>query len=125
MQAEVHLNTFSEEVYHTPAPFVVAIPSRWDALNQAEKGLLEKILGALKLSLHHVRILETQQLDIAAWVDAPSKVIAFGVHAPGVAKNEVHYIQSTKFIVTATLAELEPDAEGKKKLWGALKVLNQ
>lgn len=114
-------NTFQEELYVIPSKPVVAIPSLWDAIRENEKILLEKILASARLTPNHVSIISTSKLDVVQWKDRPSRVIAFGIDAPGLSKHDLIEIQGIKLIVATSLAELDTDNEAKKKLWNSLK----
>ena len=121
---DLFLHTFQEELYVTPARTVVALPNPWNEIRESEKLLLDKILGLAQLSLNHVKVVVTSKPDVVKWEERPSRVIAFGLDAPGLSQNEVLEIQGIKLIVTSGLAELENADKGtKKKLAEALKVL--
>jgi DNA polymerase III psi subunit len=113
--------TFQEELYSIPPKPVVAIATPWSALSEAEKALLDKILGAVKLSLNHVSIITTAKLDVLKWTDKPSHVLAFGLEMTGFNLYEPFEVQGIRVILSAKLSALDQDKEGKQKLWGGLR----
>ncbi len=114
-------NTFQEELYSIPPKPVVAIAALWNTLSETEKALLDKILGAVKLSLNHVSVITTSKLDVLKWTDKPSHVIAFGLEMTGFNLYEPFEVQGIQVILSAKLSALDQDKEGKQKLWGGLK----
>ena len=118
---EIIESTFQEELYSIPPKTVVAIPTPWKSISDAEKALLEKILGAVKLSINHVKVVHATQLDVLKWPDKPSHVLAFGLEMTGFSLYEPFEVQDIKLIIAPTLSALETDKEGKQKLWAGLK----
>jgi DNA polymerase III psi subunit len=114
-------NTFGEELYSIPPKTVVAIATPWHTLTDADKLLLEKILSAVKLTLNHVQVIHANQLDVLHWVNRPKQVLAFGLALPGIAPYEPFELQGIQVILAPGLSQLDPDKEGKQKLWGGLK----
>jgi DNA polymerase III psi subunit len=118
---EIIESTFQEELYSIPSKPVVVIPTPWKSISDAEKALLEKILGAVKLSINHVKLVHTAQLDVLKWQNKPSHVLAFGLEMTGFSLYEPFEVQDIKLIIAPTLSALENDKEGKQKLWAGLK----
>lgn len=118
---EIKESTFPEELYNIPPKPVVAIPTPWKSISDAEKALLEKILGAVKLSINHVTVVHTAQLDVLKWTDKPSHVLAFGLEMTGFSLYEPFEVQGIKVIISPTLSALDSDKDGKAKLWAGLK----
>jgi DNA polymerase III psi subunit len=113
--------TFQEELYTIPQKPVVAIATPWSAITEPERILLDKILGAVKLSLNHVTIITTSKLDVLKWTDKPSHVLAFGLEMTGFNLYEPFEVQGIKMILSPKLSALDQDKDGKQKLWGGLK----
>jgi DNA polymerase III psi subunit len=118
---EIIESTFQEELYSIPPKPVVAISTPWESISGAEKALLEKILSAVKLSINHVKVVQTAQLDVLKWPNKPSHVLAFGLEMTGFSLYEPFEVQDIKLIIAPTLSALENDKEGKQKLWAGLK----
>lgn len=118
---EIIESTFQEELYRIPPKTVVAISTPWKTISDSEKTLLEKILGAVKLSINHVKVVHTAQLDILKWPNKPSHVLAFGLEMPGFSLYEPFEVQDIQIILAANLSSLDQDKEGKQKLWAGLK----
>jgi DNA polymerase III psi subunit len=113
--------TFQEELYTIPPKPVVAMATPWRDVSAAERVLLDKILGAVKLSLNHVSIITTSKLDVLKWTDKPSHVLAFGLEMQGFNLYEPFEVQGIHIILSAKLSALDQDKEGKQKLWGGLR----
>ena len=118
---ELFAATYPEDVYQIPSGTVVVLNKPWSDISDSERNLLEKILNSVKLSLNHVTIVFSLKPDVASWVNRPQNVVAFGTEIIGLQKNEMMEVQGVKLVATASLEELESDAESKKKLWGALR----
>jgi DNA polymerase III psi subunit len=118
---EIIESTFQEELYSIPPKTVVAIPTPWKSISDAEKVLLEKILGAVKLSINHVKVVHATQLDVLKWNDKPSHVLAFGLEMTGFSLYEPFEVHGIQVILSTNLSALDPDKEGKQKLWAGLK----
>jgi DNA polymerase III psi subunit len=114
-------NTFQEELYAIPPKPVVAITTTWNVLTDSEKVLLDRILGAVRLSLNHVKIITTTQLDVLNWQNKPSHVLAFGLEMPGFSLYEPFEVQGIKIILAPAPSALENDKDGKTKLWVGLR----
>jgi DNA polymerase III psi subunit len=120
-QSAVIEATFQEELYSIPPKPVVAIAAPWNTLSETEKALLDKILGAVRLSLNHVSVITISKLDVLKWTDKPSHVIAFGLEMTGFNLYEPFEVQGIQVILSAKLSALDQDKEGKQKLWSGLK----
>jgi DNA polymerase III psi subunit len=118
---EIIESTFPEELYSISPKPVVAISTPWKSISITEKGLLEKILGAVKLSINHVEVVHTHQLDVLKWPNRPSHVLAFGLEMPGFSLYEPFDVQGIQVILSANLSALDQDKEGKQRLWAGLK----
>jgi hypothetical protein len=115
-------STYNEELYLIKDKTTVILARAWNDIGEPERGQLQKILQALKLSLASVRIIHQDVLDLAQLNPRPDRVIYFGDAVPGLAQYE--YIKSESAIVLAPhLSVLINDDAGKKKLWIALKQL--
>ena len=113
---------YPEELYSVPVRPVVVLSKPWEQTTEAEKILLEKILGLAQLSLRHVKIFPVQNLDLARKQPGIKKIIAFGIDHSGLPENEILDIPETKLIVTSDLISLETaDKETKQKLANALR----
>lgn len=115
--------TYTEELYQISPPTMVAIATPWSDLEEKEIALLSKILGAVRLSLAHVRIIEMTALDLSKWKERPAKLIGFGIKATGIASYEVITTPATQLVMADSLGTLCNDDELKKKLWISLKQL--
>ncbi len=113
--------TFTEDLYLLPLPTTVVINSKWKELGEKEIMLLSKILNSVKLSLAGVRIVEMKSLDLSQWKEKPTRLIGFGVSAPGVLTYEVVTTPNTKLVLADDLMVLFNDDQLKKKLWASLK----
>jgi DNA polymerase III psi subunit len=118
---EIIESTFPEELYSISPKPVVAISTPWKSISNVEKGLLEKILGSVKLSINHVKVVHTSQLDVLKWPNRPSHVLAFGLEMTGFSLYEPFDVQGIQVILSANLSALDQDKEGKQKLWAGLK----
>lgn len=120
-RAEIIETTFQEALYAIPPKPVVAIATSWDALTENEKGLLDKILGSVKLSLNHITVISTTQLEVLKWPNKPGQVLAFGLDLKGFTHYEPFQVHDITVILAPGLSALESDKEGKQKLWAGLK----
>ncbi len=119
---EIFESTYPEELYLIQPRVTVVIAVAWTEVKEAEKTLLSKIVGAVKLSLDSVVIRQQPQLDLSVWTEKPERVLCFSP-AEGLPKFEVLSAQGTSVIVSLPLNELLANDEAKKKLWAGLKVL--
>lgn len=115
--------TFTEDLYVLPALTTVVINSGWNDLKEDEVELLGKILKSVKLSLAAVRIVEMKSLDLSQWKEKPSRLIGFGVAAPGIATYELITTPETQLVLADSLSTLLGEDQLKKRLWITLKQL--
>jgi hypothetical protein len=124
MSYGLNSTTFPEEIYAEKSASLVVLNKPWINVTDSEKVVLEKILGLAQLSLNHVKIITADKLDILQWTEKPRVVLAFGIDAPGLSKNENLDVQGVKLVVTLDLLSLESaDKETKQKLASAIKNL--
>ena len=101
-------------------------------LNPADVELLEKILGAVKLTLQQVEIIEiskSSDMDLSHIFTQKSvnQLISFGVMMSEVnlmlrlTPYQILENKGIKFISGVSLTDLQNDIPKKKLLWGALK----
>lgn len=114
-------NTYNEEVYSIRPRVTVVIGKPWAEVSLQEKELLDKILKAIGFSADGVRIrhqveFRPELLGIA------SLILVFGAKSTELTRNEILSISGTSVVITDPLDSLLGDDEGKRKLWGALKL---
>ena len=101
-------------------------------LNPADIELLEKILGAVKLTLQNVEVIEMSKnsnMDLSHIFTQKSvnQLISFGVMMSEVnlmlrlTPYQILESKGVKFISGVSLTDLQDDIPKKKMLWGALK----
>ena len=101
-------------------------------LNPADVELLEKILGAVKLTLQNVEVIEMSKnsnIDLSHIFTqkSVSQLISFGVMMSEVnlmlrlTPYQILESKGVKFISGVSLTDLQDDIPKKKMLWGALK----
>ena len=90
---------------------------------EEERQLLAKILGAIKLNLDSVRIVEQSQFNLSSWVEKPEIVLCFSPAPDALNKYEVIEVNGASLILSNPLSELTADDVSKRKLWLALKQL--
>ena len=115
--------------YYQPKQKVIILVS---SLNPTDSELLGKILGAVKLDLQSVDIIEldkNQEVNLSQIVTQKSvnQVIVFGIDLSKV-KLDMKLIpyqiienQGVKFIYSDSLTDIQNDIPKKKALWGSLK----
>ncbi len=114
---------FSEEIFLIPAKVTVVIDRPWKLVSSEEKILLEKILGALKLSVDKVSVLNVALTDLELPSDKVEKIISFGVPFSGAPHYEVSSLGPIPMVISDSLDKLLTNDESKKMLWQALKRL--
>ena len=57
-------NLYSEELYSLPPKVLIVISKPWSEIQEDEKTLLGKILGAVKLSLSSVQIINRAEFGV-------------------------------------------------------------
>ena len=115
--------------YYQPKQKVIILVT---SLNPTDSELLGKILGAVKLDLQSVDIIEldkNQEVNLSQIVTQKSvnQVIVFGIDLSKV-KLDMKLIpyqiienQGVKFIYSDSLTDIQNDIPKKKALWGSLK----
>jgi hypothetical protein len=64
-----------------------------------------------------------EKLDLSAWADMPSILVAFVAPPPGVVLNEKISTPTTEMVITEPLEVLLSDEGVKRKFWGAFRSL--
>ncbi len=115
--------------YYQPKQKVVIIVN---SLNPTDSELLGKILGAVKLDLQSVDIIElvkTKEVDLSQVfvLKSVNQIITFGINLSEL-NLDVKLIpyrilekQTIKFIYSDSLSDIQNDIPKKKALWGSLK----
>lgn len=115
--------------YYQPKQKVIIILT---SLNPVDSELLGKILGAVKLDLQSVDIIELAQnksVDLSQIFTQKSvnQVITFGINLSELKLNvsltpyQILEKQGIKFIYSDSLSDIQNDIPKKKALWGSLK----
>jgi DNA polymerase III psi subunit len=113
---------YNEEIYLIRKTTLI-FSEPWEQVAEADKALLEKILQAVKLSLHDVAIVHQQVLDLGALSIQPRKAIYFGKPVNGLVPFEVLVVNGMSLVICPPLSTLHEDSASKGKLWTALKAL--
>jgi DNA polymerase III psi subunit len=115
--------------YYQPKQKVIILVN---SLNPADSELLGKILGAVKLDLPSVDVIEldkNQNVDLSQAFTQKSvnQVITFGINLSKVNLDvkltpyQILENQGIKFIYSDSLTDIQNDVPKKKALWGSLK----
>lgn len=115
--------------YYQPQQKVIIVLNK---LNQADGELLGKILGAVKLDLSSVDIIEVAQskaVDLSQIFVQKSvnQVVVFGINLSelnlevALIPYQIFEKQGIKFIYSESLSDIQNDIPKKKALWGSLK----
>jgi DNA polymerase III psi subunit len=115
--------------YYQPKQKVIIILT---SLNPADSELLGKILGAVKLDLQSVDIIEldkNQEVNLSQIFIQKSvnQVVIFGINLSKVSLDikltpyQILEKQGIKFIYSDSLTDIQNDIPKKKALWGSLK----
>ncbi len=115
--------------YYQPKQKVIILVT---SLNPIDSELLGKILGAVKLDLQSVDIIElvkNQKVNLSQIFTQKSvnQVITFGIDLSKVSLDvklipyQIHENQGIKFIYSNSLSDIQNDIPKKKALWGGLK----
>lgn len=115
--------TYLEEVYAFSPSFVVVLDKPWDAQPEANREALAKLLAAVGHRPDSVRMVCQEKLDLSAWADMPSRLVAFVTPPPGVVLNEKISTPTTEMVITEPLDVLLSDEGVKRKFWAAFKSL--
>ena len=114
-------NLYSEELYNIPPKVLIVISKPWCEIQEAEKTLLRKILGSVKLSLSSVQIINRVEFgldDFNAY--GPVSIIAFGATLKNSTKMyEKIMVERAAIVVADELHQL--DDIRKRNLWLILK----
>ncbi|HTE30529.1 MAG TPA: hypothetical protein VK666_09175 [Chryseolinea sp.] len=114
---------YTEEIYAVPSRVMVIIPQPWDDVNDADRQLLGKILGAVKMSLAAVHVIVAKEFDLRdVQLYSPRYIITFG-SALKTFRNtyEIHAVDGTTVLQADRLDQL--DDTKKKSLWSALRIM--
>lgn len=116
-------NLYTEELYKIKSKVLIVTQKPWDQIDEAERTLLGKILGAVKHSLSMVQIINRGEFDVEdIKVFQPSCVISFGASLKNSSKMYENVGSSDVPIVVAHELHQLDDIR-KKNLWLALKPL--
>lgn len=112
---------YQEDLYKATDANLILIDQPWTTISEADKVLLSKILGSVKISIEQVTILEANKISLTELSQYnPTRIIAFGTI---ITESEAPYKNQkqgkTSFIASDALSTL--DDVKKKNLWGALK----
>lgn len=113
---------YTEELYAIGDRTTLIFTKPWSDVKEADREMLTKMLKAARTSLEAVRIIHQPKLDLAALSPQPARMIYFGEPVSGLGQYECIKTQGT-IVLAPALHELQNDADGKKKLWVALKQL--
>ena len=120
---QTHLleNLYSEELYKIQGKVLVVMSKPWSKVQDDERILLGKILGAVKLSLSSVQIVDRSEFAVADFrAYRPSCIIAFGAALKNSSKMyEKVTHEGTSIVVADELGQL--DDLRKRNLWLTLK----
>jgi len=130
---ETHGQTtpITEKNYYQPKQKVIIL---LNSLNPADSELLGKILGAVKLDLSSVDIIElakNKSIDLSQIFtqNSVNQLIAFGVNLSEInidiflTPYQIFEKQGIKFIYSDSLSDIQHDIPKKKALWGSLKAM--
>lgn len=126
---ETHSQTTSYVQYYQPKQRVIILIK---SLNPADSELLGKILGAVKLDLQSVDVVDldnNQDINLSQIYSqrSVSQVITFGISLSKVNLDlklvpyQILENQGIKFIYSDSLSDIQNDIPKKKALWGSLK----
>lgn len=111
---------FQEEIYAVDTPVLVLVAG-WQDIDEADRLLLSKILGSVKLSTGAVRIVNATSFALQEVRNmSPRYVISFGCRLTDIDKKyEVCSVGTARVVEADALNAL--DDQKKKNLWNALK----
>ena len=123
------ISTETTPIYYQPQQKVIIVLNR---LNTADSELLGKILGAVKLDLSSVDIIEiakNKAVDLSQIFIQKSvnQVVVFGINLSELNLDvplipyQILEKQGIKFIYSDLLSDIQNDIPKKKALWGSLK----
>jgi len=124
--AQTHLESlYTEELYKIKSKILIVTPKSWTDVQESERVLLGKILGALKFSLSSVQIMNQEQFVAEDFkVYQPTCIIAFGAVLKNSTKMYEKLVDDGVAIVVAHGLE-ELDDVRKRNLWVTLKQVFQ
>ncbi|MBL7846618.1 MAG: hypothetical protein JNL40_04045 [Cyclobacteriaceae bacterium] len=123
MDYSLFQTTFPEEVYAVPSPLTVILDRPWSEQPAECREALTKLLAAVRQSPESVRMIHQETLDLSAWAQPPSRLVAFVKPQKGIALNEKISTPATEMVVTEPLSALLTNEESKRKFWTAFRTL--
>ena len=123
MTSSLFSTTYTEEVYSFRPSLVVILDKPWDAQPEANREALVKLLAAVGHRPDSVRMVCQETLDLSAWAEMPSRLVAFVTPPAGVVLHEKISTPTTEMVITEPLDVLLTDEGVKRKFWGAFKSL--
>jgi hypothetical protein len=112
---------YSEELYNIRGKVLIVIAKPWSEIQESERTLLGKILGAVKLSLSSVQIINRAEFSVADFKTyQPSNIVAFGATLKNSTKMYEKIMMEGSAIVIADALDQLNDSR-KKNLWLTLK----
>lgn len=112
---------YKEEVYQFSTPVIVVLARPWMSYSTDAHAMLHRMLGAVKLSPGHVRVLTRPTLDLKSLTHfTPRRVLIFG----STVDEEIPLYQDTSAVAFRVVRAEDLDAlddQKKKILWAALK----
>jgi hypothetical protein len=116
---------YQEDLYQLNDSILILVDKPWEEIAEEDKTLLNKILGAVKLTMDKVQVLHRTNISLQEVMTfQPSKIISFGTKLQEI--NEFYTVvnhQGISFISSEALSSLTDIS--KKSLWAALKQLFQ
>lgn len=111
---------YSEELYKIKSKVVVVIPRPWEQLRDEETALLLKILGAVRLSLPAIQVINRKEFSLRELKPLnPSRIISFGATFQDSPEMYEPLVSNIPVVVAHELRDL--DDGRKKSLWAALR----
>ncbi|MBN8578317.1 MAG: DNA polymerase III subunit psi [Cytophagales bacterium] len=114
---------FTEELYALEPQPTIVLTKPWATVTEDELDQLNKILGALKLTLNRVSVIYQPSLNLSAFSVKPKKLIYFGPLPVGLSHYEHLQTQKIDLVASEDLSKLIDDKAAKAKLWEALRKL--
>lgn len=112
---------YKEEVYHFSTPVIVVLARPWTSYSAEAHAMLHRMLGAVKLTPGHVRVLTRPELDLGSLAPfSPRRVLIFG----STVDDAIPLYQDTSAAAFRVIRAEDLDAlddQKKKILWAALK----
>jgi len=120
---ELFASIYQEEVYDFTSPLTVVMDVPWGEQPTECKEALSKILGGVGLSPASVQMVHQPTLDLSAWVEPPSRLVAFVSPPKGIALYEKILTPKTAMVIAEPLAVLLTNDAAKRSFWTAFKTL--